>query len=222
MITFLFPERDAAGPGINGRVGPTRGEAAPWNHNLHYHPVILRAIPPGCPDALDVGCGEGILTRRVRPRVPQVTGIDLDPASIEAARSHPQAGDITYLLGDVLSYPFEPASFALITAVASVHHMDAGAALARLSRLLRPGGVLGVIGLARPRYPADLPLELAAVASHRVHRLTKTVWNSPAPIVWPPAESYAEMRALAAQLLPGVRYRRHLLWRYSLVWRKPS
>jgi hypothetical protein len=26
---------------------------------------------------------------------------------------------------------------------------------------------------------------------------------------------------LDAELLPGVRYRRHLLWRYSLVWTKP-
>ena len=26
----------------------------------------------------------------------------------------------------------------------------------------------------------------------------------------------------AARTLPGVRYRRHLLWRYSLLWRKPG
>ncbi len=29
-------------------------------------------------------------------------------------------------------------------------------------------------------------------------------------------------RAAASRLLPGVRYRRHLLWRYSLLWRKPA
>jgi hypothetical protein len=28
--------------------------------------------------------------------------------------------------------------------------------------------------------------------------------------------------AAARSLLPGVRYRRHLPWRYSLLWRKPS
>jgi hypothetical protein len=28
--------------------------------------------------------------------------------------------------------------------------------------------------------------------------------------------------AAARSLLPGVRYRRHLLWRYSLLWRKPA
>jgi hypothetical protein len=39
-----------------------------------------------------------------------------------------------------------------------------------------------------------------------------------APIVWPPPERYSTMRRLANELLPGVRWRRHLLWRYSLVW----
>ena len=42
------------------------------------------------------------------------------------------------------------------------------------------------------------------------------------PIVWPPPLTYLAMRRLAEQLLPGVRYRRHLYWRYSLVWAKPA
>jgi hypothetical protein len=33
--------------------------------------------------------------------------------------------------------------------------------------------------------------------------------------------TWAEVRATAHRLLPGVRYRRHLLFRYSLLWRKP-
>jgi hypothetical protein len=38
---------------------------------------------------------------------------------------------------------------------------------------------------------------------------------------YPPPMTYSEMRHLAAQLPPGARYRRHLLWRYSLTWTKP-
>ena len=34
--------------------------------------------------------------------------------------------------------------------------------------------------------------------------------------------TWAEVRAIAGRLLPGVRYRRHLLFRYSLLWSKPS
>ena len=34
--------------------------------------------------------------------------------------------------------------------------------------------------------------------------------------------TWAEVKAIAADVLPGVRYRRHLLWRYSLRWRSPA
>jgi hypothetical protein len=30
------------------------------------------------------------------------------------------------------------------------------------------------------------------------------------------------MRRLTRDLLPGARYRRRLLWRYSIVWHKPA
>ena len=36
-----------------------------------------------------------------------------------------------------------------------------------------------------------------------------------------PQMTWREVRAEAARLLPGVRYRRHLLWRYSQRWQKP-
>jgi hypothetical protein len=36
-----------------------------------------------------------------------------------------------------------------------------------------------------------------------------------------PDHSWREVRAAAATALPGVLYRRRLLWRYSLLWRKP-
>jgi len=61
-----------------------------WNHNIHYHRLILEAVPAGCQRALDVGCGEGMLARQV----PCVAGIDQDAASIEMARRHDQDGKI--------------------------------------------------------------------------------------------------------------------------------
>jgi hypothetical protein len=99
-----------------------------------------------------------------------------------------------------------------------------GRALAprRMRDLPRPGGRLAVVGLARASYPADLPRDAAAVVVHRLHKTTKGWWEISSPTVWPPPETYAGMRNLAAELLPGARFRRHLLWRYSLVWSKPA
>ncbi|MBP2703885.1 class I SAM-dependent methyltransferase [Microbispora sp. RL4-1S] len=190
-----------------------------WNGNIHYHPRILRSVPDDARHALDVGCGEGTLTRELRRTVPNVTGIDLHTPSIDQARAH--AGDVDYIVGDFLTHPFDPASFDVIASVATLHHMDATAGLTRMRDLLRPGGVLAVIGLARSTLPNDLPRELAAVTASTFHRVTKGHWQHPSPIVWPPPVTYPEMRALAAEILPGSQYRRHLLWRYSITWRKP-
>jgi len=193
-----------------------------WNHNIHYHRLIVEAVPAGCQRALDVGCGEGMLARRLAGRVRRVAGIDQDAASIDLARRQDQDGKIDLICGDFLTHPFAPASFGMITSVAALHHMDARTAFDRMSRLLQPGGTLAIVGLARSRLPADLPWEAAAAAANLGYRLTRTYWEQPSPVVWPPPLSYAETRALARQALPGARYRRHLLWRYSLIWVKPA
>jgi hypothetical protein len=100
--------------------------------------------------------------------------------------------------------------------------MDARTGLVRLRELVAPGGVLVVIGLARPDFPRDLPIEVAAQIVRLVRPESKRTDNTPKPpIIWPPPERYGTMRHLAAELLPGVRWRRHLLWRYSLVWTNP-
>jgi hypothetical protein len=53
-------------------------------------------------------------------------------------------------------------------------------------------------------------------------KLRRTHSESSAPTIWPPAETYDEVRAVAARTLPGARFRHRLLWRYSLVWTKPA
>jgi hypothetical protein len=48
----------------------------------------------------------------------------------------------------------------VVSAVASLHHMDARSGLIRLRSLVAPGGVLVVIGLARSDLPKDIPSRL--------------------------------------------------------------
>ncbi len=202
-------------------------ETEPWNHNVHYHRVVLDAIPRKTVRALDVGCGQGALARRLRAVVPQVAAIDLDPTSIDLARR--RCGDlrIDYLLGDFLTHSFEPGSFDVVCSVAALHHMDTETALRRMSGLLRPGGTLAIVGLARTDLPADLPFVLASVVATRTRKIMRRTARSTtpeayvSPTLWPPAQTYSEMRDLAARALPGVRYRRHLLWRYSPTWTRP-
>ncbi|MBF6302986.1 class I SAM-dependent methyltransferase [Nocardia amamiensis] len=183
---------------------------------------MFDVIPSGCRRALDVGCGNGDLTRELRQRgIPEIVGIDPDEPCIERCKTHPAASDISYVVGDVLSgNTLELASFDLVSAVASLHHMDARSGLVRLRDLVAPGGVLVVVGLARPDLPKDIPIEVVAQIVRRVRPMPKKSSKMPAPpIIWPPPERYSTMRRLAAELLPGVQWRRHLLWRYSLLWK---
>lgn len=190
-----------------------------WNHNIHYHPRVLRAVPRGAERALDIGCGEGMLTRELRDVVPDVTGIDLDEQSLSEARAY--GSDIAYVHGDFLKHPLEPESYDVIASIATLHHVDARTGLLRMRDLLRPGGVLAVVGVARANLPRDLRRELAGVAANWTHRAFKGYWQHPSPVVWPPPVTYPEMQALATDLLPNSTYRRHLLFRYSITWTKP-
>jgi hypothetical protein len=80
---------------------------------------------------------------------------------------------------------------------------------------------LAVVGLAQSRQSADLMFDLAGIVADRLHKVTKTYWETSAPKVWPPPETYRQTLQAAETMLPGARFRRHLLWRYSITWTKP-
>ena len=152
--------------------------------------MVLDVIPAGCTRAIDVGCGNGALTRALRDRgIPQVAGIDRNEPCIERCKSHPGAGDISYVVGDVLTCPLEAGSFDLVSAIASLHHMDARAGLARLRDLVAPGGVLVVIGLAKLDLPKDIPIEVAAQVVRFARPKPQKADGMPKPpIIWPPPQ----------------------------------
>jgi hypothetical protein len=98
--------------------------------------------------------------------------------------------------------------------------MDATAALRRMRELVRPGGTVAVLGLPRSRYPLDLPRDAVATIAIQTQRIVKHHWESRAPTSSPPRHTFRQICALAEPLLPGAFMRRHLLWRYSLIWTK--
>jgi ubiquinone/menaquinone biosynthesis C-methylase UbiE len=195
--------------------------SAYWNHNVHYQAVILNAVPPACHTALDVGCGDGLLAARLAERCAKVTAIDRDPRMIALARAQPSRVRITFLEADFLAHRFPEESFDFVCANTSLHHMDFTTALTTMARLLRPGGQLAVIGLAADKSITDLLAAAPALPVDLFYRAIYRRGESGAPIM-DPDHSWREVRAAAASALPGVRYRRHLLWRYSLLWTKPA
>ena len=190
-----------------------------WNHNIHFHPLVMRAIHAGATSALDVGTGNGELAAELRRALPDVTAIDLD-ADVLATAAGRHDG-ITWLHGDVMTYDFGR-NFDVVAAVATVHHLPSlPDTLQRFADLTSPGGVLVIIGLAQATTPRDRLFGLAGVAQHQWYSRTRTYWEHSAPTVWPPPHTYSEVRDTAARILPGVHWRQFALWRYALTWSKP-
>lgn len=136
-----------------------------WDHNAHYHRWVVRQLPSRLERVLDVGCGAGRLAATLAVRAEHVDGLDRSPVMIDKARRrYPKAGNARWLEGDLFDsrLPLSDDGYDAITAVSSLHHMPLEDTLERLTRLLRPGGVLVVVGHYRPATIGDRGLEMLA------------------------------------------------------------
>ncbi|MBT2488886.1 class I SAM-dependent methyltransferase [Streptomyces sp. ISL-96] len=198
-----------------------------WNHNVHYHPLVLGAVPVGCRAALDVGCGEGALVRTLARQVEAVTGVDCSTEMVRLARERSLGvPNVTFAEADFLDGShglLTQGGYDFISAVAVIHHVRFAEAIRAMVRLLAPGGRLVIVGLARNKTPLDWVISAAGVPAARLNALRHGGKSDPDGMpIQMPTLAWGDVRRAANQLLPGCRFRRHLLWRYSLIWDKPT
>jgi SAM-dependent methyltransferase len=201
-----------------------------WDHNAHYHRWLLRQLPARPVRVLDVGCGSGALACVLAGRAMQVDAVDLSPLMIESAASRCRSRtNVRWLVGDLLdpALPLAPEGYDAVTAVASLHHLPLRPALLRLAGIVRPSGVLAVVGLSRPATIVDhsfAALGMPANAAMGVAlALRGRAGESDADEmpVREPQSTLAEVSAATRELLPGADLRRGLFWRYLLRWCRP-
>jgi SAM-dependent methyltransferase len=194
-----------------------------WNHNVHYHRLVLDAVPDGCREALDVGCGDGLLARKLSQKAAFVTGVDRSPEMIRQAQAT-ASGNLTFLEADYLDAAALPEGrYDFVSAVAVVHHAPFEDAVHGLVRLLAPGGRLVIVGMAYNRTALDRVISACGLPVSLLLRRRRG--GKRAPIGMPMEDTtvhWGEARRAARRLLPGCRYRRRLLWRYTAVWDKPK
>lgn len=199
----------------------------PFNHNDHYHPLLLGLVPPDAERALDVGCGTGAFARELAARGLRVDALDANDAVIAAARERDPSADIHYAVVDIVRQPPPPATYDFISCVASLHHLPFETVTA-LRDALRPGGVLAVLGLSRsPGGPRYLAGQVPAAALNLVLRAAYAVrdgyMETPGPMRPPVRDAemtLPEIRERAAELLPGAVISPRLFWRYVLAYRR--
>ncbi len=202
-----------------------------WGHNQHYHGFLLRHLPPHCEQSLEIGCGTGVFARLLARRSTQVLALDLSPQMIRLARDcstlYP---NIDFQVADVLEWPFPEAAFDCIASIATLHHLPFEPLLLKMKAALRPGGTLLVLDLFQGEGPGDwlrsgiaFPVNVLLKLAHgkrlREPKAVREAWAAHAC-----HDTYlpvSQVRRICADVLPGAMVRKHLLWRYSLIWEKP-
>jgi SAM-dependent methyltransferase len=195
-----------------------------------YERALLGFMPSSCGHVLEVGCGDGALTRQVARRARSVLALDLSPEMVRVARARSAGhGNIDFRVADVTATELPRRAFDVVFSVATLHHVPLEPTVARLADAVRAGGVLAIQDLVRRPGLRYLPVNAAAwlarclpgvrgprhgrdggtlAALYRAHGR---------------GESYvtpAEAERIYARLLPGARVVHHLHWRYTVVWRR--
>ena len=99
-------------------------------------------------DILEVGCGAGWLCPSLTP-FGRVTATDLSDEVL--ARARERMPDVQFVAGDFMELEFEPGGFDVVIALEVLSHVsDHDAFVAKMARLLRPGGVLLLATQNRP------------------------------------------------------------------------
>jgi SAM-dependent methyltransferase len=153
-----------------------------WLTYRPVHDAVMRLLRQHEPQRLlDLGCGTGLLTGRIRRAFPRasVVGFDFSHGMLRHAAEHGQ-GDV-WVQGDATRLPFRGGRFDTIVSTEAFHWFpDQRAAVAECFRVLVPGGRL-LVALVNP------PVEGVSSVMYMGSRLVGQ------PFYWPTRQ---RMRAL--------------------------
>jgi SAM-dependent methyltransferase len=141
-----------------------RAQADAWNsyegqhwaqHDDRYDAVyggfndhVLNLVDPA-DRVLDIGCGNGQLTRLAAARATHATGVDLSTPMLATARARAAAAgitNVTFEQGDAQVHPWPDGAFDIaVSRFAITFFADPVAAFTNIRRGLRPGGRLALL-----------------------------------------------------------------------------
>jgi GT2 family glycosyltransferase/glycosyltransferase involved in cell wall biosynthesis len=112
------------------------------HEHLHRYAWCARLVT-GC-DVLDIACGEGYGSAMLAACARSVTGVDIDPATIEhASRVYGDLHGLQFKLGNAAEIPLEDNSVDVVVSFETIEHHDRhDEMLAEIRRILRPDGIL--------------------------------------------------------------------------------
>lgn len=201
-----------------------------WNHNAHYHKYLINRLPESCQNVLEIGCGTGEFSRLLATRAEKVLAVDLSPQMIRCARErsklHP---NIDFVEGDVMALQLPDNHFDCIVSLTTLHHLPMANVLKKIKKALKSGGVFVCLDLYQRSNLIDLLFDAVAYPTSLFLIFVKTGKVRQSREV---RAAYAEhgrtdkyltlpqIEQICARVLPVALVKRHLFWRYSVVWKK--
>jgi SAM-dependent methyltransferase len=104
-------------------------------------------IPPGAQAILDLAAGTGVVTRELIGRAARVVAVEPDERMRAVLAD--RCAEAEVLAGRGEDIPLPAASVDAVVVSAAWHWLDPGRAVPEITRVLRPGGRLGVLWVSR-------------------------------------------------------------------------
>jgi ArsR family transcriptional regulator len=136
---------------VAGRLGKDYVPGKSWKAMAE---ALLRLMPPMI--IADLGAGDGSFSLLLAHNAEKVIAVDSSARMIEFAREQAQrhqVKNVDHRLGDMEELPIEDASVDIAFFSQSLHHaLHPERALAEAARILRPGGRIAILDLAKHRF----------------------------------------------------------------------
>jgi ArsR family transcriptional regulator len=136
---------------VAGRFGRSYVPGKSWKSVAE---ALLKLMPPMV--IADLGAGEGAFSLLLAQRAKQVIAVDTSARMVEVGRQQAKrqgVKNVEYRLGDMEEVPIEDASVDLVFFSQSLHHaLHPERAVAEGWRILKPGGRISILDLAKHRF----------------------------------------------------------------------
>ncbi|MCC5637667.1 class I SAM-dependent methyltransferase [Nostoc sp. CHAB 5844] len=202
------------------------------DHNNHYHSFLLKQLPKHCQNILDIGCGTGEFSRLLAQRAEQVVAIDLSPNMIEVGKQRSRHyANIDFQIADILQWKFTLEKFDAIASISTVHHLPLENLLPNLKAALKPGGRLVILDLLKHENMRDMVSDFVAVPLNWLLQKLKNNHLQKSPeaaaamrehLLTDQYLTLSQAQRIYTRNLKSAKVRKHLFWRYSVVWEKST
>jgi 2-polyprenyl-3-methyl-5-hydroxy-6-metoxy-1,4-benzoquinol methylase len=203
-----------------------------WDHNRQYQNYLIKNIPKNCSRILDVGCGTGELTRKLVLFGREITGIDISENMLHEAEKRNYDEKIKYMKTTAEDYlEGTDRQFDIIISIAALHHMNEERILKIMKNKLTENGKILVLDIVKEKTIFDYFLSIIAVILNpiimlvmngrlRVSKNEREAWTE--HFQYDKYLTITEVKNIAKNVLGKAKIKRHLFWRYSLIYSNKS